>query len=410
MYNDGVEFDIDLVYAAPSCLKVQRCLVVGSYESPTMAETPSVPAPTGSDPDYWCYQCETRVAVETLPDLPADVICNNCKSGFVESIPSRVVSVSPVTASTDQIDDPAFGNQFIQVLRLIAEAARDNDAPPPPPSEHADPTDDDFLRVELDGWGNDEEEDDDDEEDNEIGVRIGDDGENRGNRSQSEDDDDDDDDVDEDEEVENRDDDEEDLRRRRRDVLRLRLRDFTTRAANRRNRILDWAEILMGLEDHSIELRFQVPDGDGYIGNPGDYVDAAGYEALLQTLAESDGSGRRGAPPASKSAIEGLNTLVIKEEQEVMACAICKDVVSVGEMAKNLPCGHGYHDDCIVQWLGSRNSCPVCRFELPTDDPEYEEERKKRGACVTSSGSSSSSEAPGAAAAAADDDSSPSYL
>uniref|UniRef100_A0A3Q7I557 RING-type E3 ubiquitin transferase n=1 Tax=Solanum lycopersicum TaxID=4081 RepID=A0A3Q7I557_SOLLC len=294
-----------------------------------MAEAPSVPAPTGSDPDYWCYQCETRVAVETLPDLPADVICNNCKSGFVESIPSRVVSVSPVTASTDQIDDPAFGNQFIQVLRLIAEAALDNDAPPPPPSEHADPSDDDFLRVELD-------------------------------------------------------------------------------AANRRNRILDWAEILMGLEDHSIELRLQVPDGDGYVGNPGDYVDAEGYEALLQTLAESDGGGRRGAPPASKSAIEGLNTLVIKEEQEVMACAICKDVVNVGEMAKNLPCGHGYHDDCIVQWLGSRNSCPVCRFELPTDDPEYEEERKKRGACVTSSGSSSSSEAPGAAAAA--DDSSPSCL
>ncbi|TMW83296.1 hypothetical protein EJD97_002204 [Solanum chilense] len=380
-----------------------------------MAEAPSVPAPTGSDPDYWCYQCETRVAVETLPDLPADVICNNCKSGFVESIPSRVVSVSPVTASTDQIDDPAFGNQFIQVLRLIAEAALDNDAPPPPPSEHADPSDDDFLRVELDGWGNDEEEEEDDDEeeeeeevdDNGIGVRIGDDRENRGNRSQSEDDDDDDD-VDEDEEVENRDDDEEDLRRRRRDVLRLRLRDFAARAANRRNRILDWAEILMGLEDHSIELRLQVPDGDGYVGNPGDYVDAAGYEALLQTLAESDGGGRRGAPPASKSAIEGLNTLVIKEEQEVMACAICKDVVNVGEMAKNLPCGHGYHDDCIVQWLGSRNSCPVCRFELPTDDPEYEEERKKRGACVTSSGSSSSSEGPGAAAAA--DDSSPSCL
>lgn len=366
-----------------------------------MAETPSVPAPTESDPDYWCYQCETRVAVETLPDL-SDVICNNCKSGFVESVPARVVSVSPGAAAGDQIDDPTFGNQFIQVLRLIAEAARDNDAPPPPPSEHADPSDDDYLRVDMDGWGNDDDDDDEEEEDTEIEVRNGDDGENRGNRSQS-DDDDDDDDGDEDEEVENRDEDEEDLRRRRRDVLRLRLRDFAVRAANRRSRILDWADILMGLEDHSIELRLEVPDGDGYIGNPGDYVDAAGYEALLQTLAESDSSGRRGAPPASKSAIESLDTLVIKEEQEVMACAICKDVVNVGEMAKNLPCGHGYHDDCIVQWLGSRNSCPVCRFELPTDDPEYEEERKKRGACVTSSGSSSS-------AAAADDDSSPSCL
>ncbi|BBG94808.1 COP1-interacting protein 8 [Prunus dulcis] len=63
---------------------------------------------------------------------------------------------------------------------------------------------------------------------------------------------------------------------------------------DRRNRILDWAEILMGLEDNSIEFRLEVPESDRYIGNPEDYVDAAGYEALLQTLAESDNAGRRG--------------------------------------------------------------------------------------------------------------------
>ncbi|XP_060184070.1 E3 ubiquitin-protein ligase CIP8 [Lycium barbarum] len=357
-------------------------------------ETPSVvPASTGSDPEsYWCYQCETRVSVETLPDLPNDVICNNCKCGFVEYVPSR---------TDDQIDDdPTLGNQFIQVLRLIAEAARDNDAPPPPPSEH----DDDYLRVELDGWGNDDNDDEDDDEDSNNEVEVRDDDEDNDDDDEEDDGGNNNDDVDVAEaEAEDDDDDDDEVRRRRRDVLRLRLRDFAARASNRRNRILDWAEILMGLEDHSIELRLQVPDVDGYIGNPGDYVDAAGYEALLQTLAESDGNGRRGAPPASKSAIEGLDTMVVKEEKDVMGCAICKDVVNVGEMAKNLPCGHGYHDDCIVQWLGSRNSCPVCRFELPTDDPEYEEERKKRGACLvtTSSGSSSS----GTVAADSDDSS-----
>ncbi|KAL2337330.1 hypothetical protein Fmac_011776 [Flemingia macrophylla] len=52
-----------------------------------------------------------------------------------------------------------------------------------------------------------------------------------------------------------------------------------------------------------------------------------------------------------------------------------KDLLSVQDATKRLSCEHEYHDDCIVPWLSSRNSCPVCRFELPMDDREYEEER-----------------------------------
>lgn len=362
-----------------------------------MAETPSdqtqtqseseTQVPAGSDPNssqYWCYHCDKRVSIETLADLP-DVICHECKNGFVESI-------GPPAAVSDPMDDPSFGNQFLQVLRLLTQAAREEDAPPPPPSEHADPSDDDYLRIELDGWDNDDDEDDE----NEIEVRnedVQEDNRERGgdNRDQSDYDEEEEAD-DENEENETREEtDEDDLRRRRRDVLRLRLRDFAARAASRRNRILDWAEILMGLEDHSIELRLAVPEGEGYIGNPGDYVDAAGYEALLQNLAESDSGGRRGAPPASKAAVEALETMEIKSEVEALACAVCKDIVGVGQMVKKLPCGHGYHGDCIIPWLGSRNSCPVCRFELPTDDAEYEEERKKRAAAASATAASSSS-------------------
>ena len=142
----------------------------------------------------------------------------------------------------------------------------------------------------------------------------------------------------------------------------------------------------MGLEDNSIEFRFELPETtDRYIGNPGDYVDAAEYEALLQNLADAEG--RRGAPPAAKFAVESLKVVEIKTVDESYVCAICKDGVNVGEFVKEMPCGHGYHGDCIVPWLASRNSCPVCRFELPTDDTEYEEEKKKR--CPGSSSGSS---------------------
>lgn len=364
-------------------------------EAPAETQT-QTQVPTGSDPNsspYWCYHCDKRVSIETLADVP-DVICHECKNGFVESIGPPPPSGA---GASDPMDDPTFGNQFLQVLRLIAQAAPDDDAPPPSPSEHAANSEDDYLRIELDGWDDDDDDDDDEDEDredddNEIEVRNEDvnnqERELDENRDRSEDDEEDDEEETEDgnEQNESREGRDEDaIRPRRRGVLRLRLRDFATRAANRRNRILDWAEILMGLEDHSIELRLAVPEGEGYIGNPGDYVDAAGYEALLQNLAENDSSGRRGAPPAAKAAVEALETMEIKSEGQALACAVCKDTVGVGEMVMKLPCGHGYHGDCIVPWLGSRNSCPVCRLELPTDDPEYEEERKKRTASTSSS-------------------------
>ncbi|KAK7280637.1 hypothetical protein RJT34_25702 [Clitoria ternatea] len=338
-----------------------------------MSEAPSHPPPPSADaPPYWCYHCEKRVSIETLANLP-DVICGECKNGFVESVPTPSRSRSPSSSS----DDPYFGSQFLQVLRLIAQSARDDDASPPPPPSRS--PENDFLRIELGGWDNDDDNENDNVNDNDDDEfhRDGDEHdaeeEHHEDRSGNEDPHGDD----------------EDLRRRRRELLRLRIRDLATRTRSMRNRILDWAEILMGLEDNSIEFRLQLPDSERYVGNPEDYVDAAEYEALLQTLAESDGGGRRGAPPASKSAVESLPTVKIASESEGVACAICKDFLGVGDTAKRLPCGHEYHGDCIVPWLSCRNSCPVCRFELPTDDKEYEEERVV-SASSDSNGASSS--------------------
>ncbi|XP_074353339.1 uncharacterized protein LOC141692410 [Apium graveolens] len=107
-----------------------------------------------------------------------------------------------------------------------------------------------------------------------------------------------------------------------------------------------------------------------YDGNPSNFLDAMGFEELIENLADADGSGR-GAPPAAVSYVKSLPSLVISDDQEKqdgLVCAICKDSLTAGTVVNQLPCSHLYHNFCILPWLSARSTCPICRFELPTDD------------------------------------------
>ena len=51
-------------------------------------------------------------------------------------------------------------------------------------------------------------------------------------------------------------------------------------------------------------------------------------------------------------------------------CAVCTDEIAVADYVVRLPCAHWYHAGCIAPWLGIRNTCPMCRAELPLrEDP-----------------------------------------
>lgn len=119
----------------------------------------------------------------------------------------------------------------------------------------------------------------------------------------------------------------------------------------------------------------------------GDYLDARNMDEMLAYFAEypENDMSMRGPPPASVSFVNSLPLYIIKDEhvknQDSTCCAICKDALTVGTVVNQLPCLHIYHPSCILPWLRSRNSCPLCRFELPTDNKDYED--NKRNSKVT---------------------------
>ena len=58
------------------------------------------------------------------------------------------------------------------------------------------------------------------------------------------------------------------------------------------------------------------------------------------------------------------------------SCSVCLKKFKLGGDATMLaPCKHFFHDLCIIQWLKTHNTCPLCRKELMTTDYDYESQK-----------------------------------
>ncbi|KAL3620295.1 hypothetical protein CASFOL_035207 [Castilleja foliolosa] len=97
----------------------------------------------------------------------------------------------------------------------------------------------------------------------------------------------------------------------------------------------------------------------------GDFFMGHGLHELIEQLSVND---RRGPPPAPRSAIDAMPTIRISQRHlsTDAHCPVCQDKFELGTRARQMPCDHIYHSDCIVPWLVEHNSCPVCRVELPS--------------------------------------------
>ncbi|KAJ1255024.1 hypothetical protein BS78_K296600 [Paspalum vaginatum] len=79
---------------------------------------------------------------------------------------------------------------------------------------------------------------------------------------------------------------------------------------------------------------------------------------------------RHGTPPAKKEAVEAMPTVEVAggNGDDTSSCPVCLEDYAPGERAREMPCRHRFHANCIVPWLEMHSSCPVCRFQLPADD------------------------------------------
>jgi hypothetical protein len=89
-------------------------------------------------------------------------------------------------------------------------------------------------------------------------------------------------------------------------------------------------------------------------------------------------------PAASQVAIARLPTARIypcdktKFQDDTSTCGVCCERLIDGVMLSRMPCGHVYHINCIVPWLKRSCTCPECRYEIESNDEDYEVGRIQR--------------------------------
>lgn len=106
----------------------------------------------------------------------------------------------------------------------------------------------------------------------------------------------------------------------------------------------------------------------GLVPGMSELIMGPGFDRILEHFIHFD-TIRVSHPPASKAAVEALPTIDINLEHVTSEshCAVCTEPFEANSKARELPCKHLYHSDCILPWLETRNSCPVCRHELPSE-------------------------------------------
>ncbi|KAL1563263.1 RING-type E3 ubiquitin transferase [Salvia divinorum] len=82
-------------------------------------------------------------------------------------------------------------------------------------------------------------------------------------------------------------------------------------------------------------------------------------EVSIDNHEEADGESK------AKAASRLLDQLPTVEGEGGGDCAVCSEGLWLGGAAKQISCGHVFHQDCILRWLSVVCSCPLCRQNWP---------------------------------------------
>jgi len=110
---------------------------------------------------------------------------------------------------------------------------------------------------------------------------------------------------------------------------------------------------------------FGIPITEGANGQWGDYaLNNEALDLIMTQLMEHSTAGR--PVPVPDDMVASLPRVKVPENSPLLTqqCAVCKDEFETKQETITLECMHTFHDECILPWLKSSGTCPVCRFEL----------------------------------------------
>ncbi|KAG0735954.1 hypothetical protein G6F57_002065 [Rhizopus arrhizus] len=105
---------------------------------------------------------------------------------------------------------------------------------------------------------------------------------------------------------------------------------------------------------------------------------------LVSQLLEESQNDIKGPPPASKRFINALPNVRVLNDDDT--CIICKDnLMQSSNAVTRMPCGHLFDKECIIPWLELHNTCPMCRYQVETEEKVKQEEEEERQVFATRS-------------------------